>query len=82
MYDVLRAITILSLERKNILQPQKQQTNRGFIFSLKENSGLVQCYFNDSRELNAKLKKDDYKILFFFQFVIKVIKDIKDTHKI
>ena len=80
MYDVLRAITILPLERKNILQPQKQQT--GFIFSLKENSELVQCYFNDSRELNAKLKKDDYKILFFFQFVIKVIKDIKDTHKI
>ena len=34
-----------------MLQPQKQQTSRGFLFSLKENFGLVRCYFNDSREL-------------------------------
>ena len=41
------------IRAKDILQPQKQQTKTGdfFFFSLKDNSQLVRCYFNDSREL-------------------------------
>ena len=39
------------IRAKNILPSQKQQTSRGFLLSLKENSELVLCYFNDSREL-------------------------------
>ena len=34
------------IRTKNILQlPQKQQTSKGFLFSLNENSGLVQYHF-------------------------------------
>ena len=49
MYDVTDNYFII--RAKNIIQPQKQQRSRGLLFSLKENFELVQCYFNDSREL-------------------------------
>ena len=53
------------IREKNILQSQKKQTSKGFLFSLKENSELVRCYFDDSREL-IRLKEDNYKNLVNF----------------
>ena len=58
---------------KIVGQPQKQQTSRGFLFSLKKNSELVRCYSNDSKEL-IRLECKNYKKKFpcFFNLLCYV----------
>ena len=57
---------------------QKQQTSRGFLFSLKEIFELVQCYFNDLRELIRTQNKRNklHKYSQFKSLIHKINKEL------